>query len=813
MTALTLHPITGGIHPEECKSRSNQLRIQTTQLPKQLVIPLQQHIGAPAIACVQVGEKVQKGQLIAQADGHLSLNIHASSSGTVVAIEQRPYPHPSGQSCLAIVIETDRQDQWCELSPKTDYQQLDKLELLEFIRTAGISGMGGAGFPTAIKLAPKQPIHTLIINGTECEPYITADDLLMREQAPQIVAGIQIIQHLLGATQVLIGIEDNKPQAIQAMQQACLTTDYQVAALPTVYPSGGEKQLIQILTGQEVPSGNIPADLGMVCQNVGTVFAVYQRVMLGQPVVSRVTTITGDAVQQAANYQALIGTPITDLLTQAQLSSSKLASLIIGGPMMGFELQDSHAPIIITSNCIIAASAEELPTPAPALPCIRCGDCAAVCPTSLLPQQLHFFAQGEQHQQLLAHNLFDCIECGACAYVCPSNIPLVQYYRAAKGEIRLQQRKQRKAEQAKEHFEARQARLAEEEQRKQQERQERAARIAAQATEPAATNKPAVANTTKTDDAAKKLKIELSMAKVALKKAQKQFSENPSDALQAQIDGLQQQLQTLQQQLDQLSPATSPAASNDEQIKRLKIEASMSQAALKKAEKQLAEYGSAELKAQVEMLQHTAEQAQTALNNVLQTSKSPVTSDPEQKKLKIELAMAKAALKKAQKAEQTEQHIAELQAMVDQAQERLDQLNSASQPMNPAPAVPAKAIDSDHDAAIKKAKIELAMAKAALRKAQANQADNEQLTLLTANLEQKQQQLDQLNQVVPIATSAAPVTSITSPAIKQAKVTLAMHKAALRKAETAQADAQQLALLRQAVEQAEQQLSQLTSAS
>ncbi len=266
----------------------------------------------------------------------------------------------------------------------------------------------------------------------------------MRERARELVAGIEILAHLLGPERVLIGIEDNKPEAIGAVSEAVAGTPFMVVSVPTLYPSGGEKQLIQILTGLEVPSGGLPADIGVLCQNVGTCVAVHDAVLLGRPLISRITTLTGEALQRPMNVEALVGTPIKDLLAFAGLDERRLGRLLVGGPMMGFSLADAAAPVIKTSNCLLAATPEELPAPPPAMPCIRCGDCAEACPASLLPQQLLFYAQGEDHEQLQAHNLFDCIECGACAYVCPSSIPLVQYYRAAKADIRDLEQKQQK---------------------------------------------------------------------------------------------------------------------------------------------------------------------------------------------------------------------------------------------------------------------------------------------------------------------------------------------------------------------------------
>ena len=469
----------GGLQLPANKQQSTAAPIQQPPLPRRLVLPLQQHIGAPAEPCVDVGQRVLKGQLIANAGSAISAALHAPTSGTVVEIGEQPYPHASGLSAPAIVIDSDGADEWIDLEPEPEYRSLSGVELLERIRQAGIAGLGGAGFPTAAKLASRaqDDLHTLVINGAECEPYLSADDLLMRERAAELVQGIEVLMHILQPQQVLLGIEDDKPDAIAAVQAAIGERPIRLQAVPTRYPSGGERQLIQLLTGREVPSGGLPADIGMLCVNVGTAVAVADAVLRGRPLISRITTLTGAALARPCNVEALIGTPVGELLDFAGLDHARLDRLLLGGPLMGDSLPSLDAPLIKTANCLLAATREELPPPAPAMPCIRCGDCAQVCPASLLPQQLYFFA--ENHPQLKAHNLFDCIECGACAYVCPSSIPLVQHYRAAKAEIRSLEQRQLKAEHWRLRFEQRQDRLRREEAQRAANRlarQERAAR-------------------------------------------------------------------------------------------------------------------------------------------------------------------------------------------------------------------------------------------------------------------------------------------------------------------------------------------------
>lgn len=455
----------GGVHPPENKHQSVGSPIADAGIPPELIIPLSQHIGAPAKPAVAVGDHVLKGQVIADAHGFVSVPKHAPTSGTVTAIEERVIAHPSGHSAPCIIISTDGKDEWCEHHPIPHYEELDKAELLERIRQAGVAGMGGAGFPSAVKLSVRAdtPIETLIINGTECEPYITADDMLMRERADDIIDGARVLRHLIGPQETLIGVEDNKPEGIAALQAAAEGTGIEIVVFPTKYPSGGEKQLIENLTGKQVPSGGLPSAVGVVCQNLGSAVAIHDAIVHGRPLISRITTVTGDAVANPGNFEVLLGTTMRYLLDKAGYDASNNNRLIMGGPMMGFSVPNAEVPIVKTTNCLLAPTEPELPTPPPAQACIRCGMCAEACPVSLLPQQMYWFAQGKEFEKLEQHNLFDCIECGACSYACPSNIPLVQYYRASKAEI-LQLRKDHdKSEHSRQRFEARQERLAQEE--------------------------------------------------------------------------------------------------------------------------------------------------------------------------------------------------------------------------------------------------------------------------------------------------------------------------------------------------------------
>lgn len=579
MTSLIkVWELPGGIHPPEHKSQSLQLPLGSLPLPPVLVIPLNQHIGTPAQPVVHVGERVLAGQLIGAADGTFSANTHASSSGTVVAIEERAIPHPSGMNALSVVIEPDGKDEWVELTPCEDYLSLDRLALLDKIRAAGVAGLGGAGFPTAIKLAPKstQVIDTLILNGAECEPYITADDMLMQVRADELVAGTLLLSHILHHPKnLLIGIEDNKPKAIAAVRAAVAgaavnnpeAAKIQVAVFPTKYPSGGAKQLTQILTGREIPSGHHSADVGVICVNVGTAVAAWRAVRFGEPLVSRITTVVGDALGTRRNIEVLFGTPINYLLEQHGFDAKLASRVVMGGPMMGFTLLDLHAPIIKTTNCILAPSKQELPEPQPAQACIRCGMCAEVCPASLLPQQLFWYAQAEDFDRLESHNLFDCIECGACSYVCPSTIPLVQYYRAAKGTIRLQEIEKEKSDRSRQRFEFRQQRIAKEEAEKEakrlarqkaaEEAKKKLAEKAAEATAaPASTNDPisaaiVSANATQIAPDEQKAKLErlVTTAKTALEFQQKPLVPNKTNPVISDEQLVKQQVRIKQAEL------------------------------------------------------------------------------------------------------------------------------------------------------------------------------------------------------------------------------------------------------------------------
>jgi len=505
-----LHQFHGGIHPPQRKERTNDKGIIDGPTCDTLFIPLAQHAGQPAISTVNKLDKVQAGQIIGQSDGFISANILAPANGSVVDITQYPASHASGLTTETMVLKVDNYEQ--NTLPTLSLDD-DNDVLINRIKQSGITGLGGASFPTSVKLSPRNSVDVLIINGAECEPYITADDALMQVHSDQIVAGIKVMQKVLSPKRIVIGIEDNKPQAITAMENAVAEhNDIIVRTVPTLYPAGGEKQLIEVLTGQQVPSKKIPADMGIVVQNVATAYTIADAVFNGITLSSRIVTVSGDLVDRPGNYRVTLGTPIIELLEFCGFNSAAKQKIIMGGPMMGFALNDLSSPVIKSTNCIIAASNQELPDAPNEQNCIRCGDCEQVCPAQLLPQQLQWFAKDNDHEKLESHDLFDCIECGACAYVCPSHIPLVQYYRVAKADIRETKKEQELAQRAKERFELRAQRM----ERDKQERDEKN-RLASERRKAALQN----SNNNKDGDA-----VTSALARIKAKKAATQQGDN-----------------------------------------------------------------------------------------------------------------------------------------------------------------------------------------------------------------------------------------------------------------------------------------------
>nr|WP_275658953.1 electron transport complex subunit RsxC [Shewanella sp. Isolate11] len=479
----TLWPISGGIHPPEFKTQSSQTSISRLPLADQYIVPIPQ-VGESCTLAVQVGDSVALGQPLTTGDGFRHLPVHSPVSGTIDAIALQPSNHASGLPVLSCIIKNDHQQRVVDtIHPALNRDEVNVMsadEIISRVQQAGIAGLGGAAFPTHIKLKPVSDIELLIINGVECEPYITSDDRLMQEYSDEIMRGIEIIHRLLNPKRIIIAIEDNKPQAIEQMSHALNRSTLpsrsaRVTSIPTLYPSGGEKQLIQILTGQEVPSGSIPAHLGILVQNVGTAYSIEQAVYCNAPLIERVVTLTGSNINKPGNYWVPIGTPIEHLLEQVQYQGNTAEPVIIGGPMMGYMLPDTRAPLLKGSNCVLTPTQAEVTTPAEK-PCIRCGECAVACPAQLLPQQLFWHAKAEEYDKAANYNLRDCIECGCCSYVCPSDIPLVEYYRVAKSALRVEAEEKKQAELAKQRFDSRTLRLEEEKRAREEKAKQAAAR-------------------------------------------------------------------------------------------------------------------------------------------------------------------------------------------------------------------------------------------------------------------------------------------------------------------------------------------------
>ena len=469
----------GGIHPPEMKTQSNGTPLSELPLPHRFIIPLKQHIGHEGEICVAPGDKVLRGQPLTFGTGRM-LPVHAPTSGVIEDIGQHMTAHPSGLSELCIFLTPDGDDRWMPLDPLPDYRQHPRADIVQRIHDAGIAGLGGAGFPTATKLkGGLRGVKTLIINAAECEPYITADDRLMQDYAAEVLEGSRILAWVLQAEQVLIGIEDNKPEAIAALKQALGSErDLHIRVIPTKYPSGGAKQLTRILTGKEVPHGGRSSDIGVLMQNVGTAWAVKRAIINGEPITERVVTLTGEAIAQPRNVWSRLGTPISHLLHHVGFTPAPRQMVIMGGPLMGFTLPSLDVPVVKITNCILAPSASEMGNNDEEQSCIRCSACADACPAKLLPQQLYWYSQGGDHDKARAHHIDDCIECGACAYVCPSNIPLVQYYRQEKAELRAIDLEAKRTLEAKARFEARQARLEREKQAREARHEEAKQRVA-----------------------------------------------------------------------------------------------------------------------------------------------------------------------------------------------------------------------------------------------------------------------------------------------------------------------------------------------
>ncbi len=677
-----VHAFNGGVHPPQHKTESSETPIATLAMPPKLTLPLRQHIGNLPKLRVKAGDHVLKGELLAEPEGNVSAAIHAPTSGEIIEISEQVIAHPSGLKDHCIILRPDGKDEWTKKEP-VDWRNLDKHLLVNHLRESGIVGLGGATFPSHIKLRTdgSSNIHTLVINAAECEPYITCDDRLMREQAEAIAKGIETVKWMLGAEQCIIGIEDNKPEAETAMQAFTEQYGYTVKRVPTLYPSGDARRLVHLLTGQEVPHNQRSTDIGVQVFNVATVLAIHRYFDFGEPAISRIVTMTG-AVKTPQNFEVLFGTPLSELVSAAGGAQHNTSHFVMGGPMMGFNLPLEDVPVAKASNCFIAVTPELFEAPPPAMPCIRCARCADACPVSLQPQELYWFSKSDQFEKARDYQLFDCIECGCCSYVCPSNIPLVQYYRYAKSEVITADKAKEAADLARERNEFRLARIEREKAERAQKHAERAqaakAKKSAEAKKAAEQAAPAI-------DADKVMKQEAIAAAVARAKAKKeadaqagikpQNTENISPAVAAKIEAIDtarnqakanvdantdaekqakiqaaiEKAKALKANKQQSQPAN---ASNDDADKQAKIQAAIAKAKAAKGNADSTERKAAptpqsnaedEKQAKIAAAIAKAKANKAAADQVKETD----TADEVNKQAKIEAAIAKAKAKKA----------------------------------------------------------------------------------------------------------------------------------------------------------------------
>ena len=718
----------GGIHPPEMKTQSNGTPLSQLPLPDRFIIPLKQHIGHEGEICVAPGDRVLRGQPLTFGNGRM-LPVHAPTSGTIDAIAQHMTAHPSGLSELCIFMSPDGEDRWTTLEPMADYRQRQRADIVQRIHDAGVAGLGGAGFPTGTKLrGGLRGVKTLIINAAECEPYITADDRLMQDYAAEVLEGSRILAWVLQAERVLIGIEDNKPEAIAALKRALGgERDLHIRVIPTKYPSGGAKQLTKILTGLEVPHGGRSTDIGVLMQNVGTAWAVKRAVINGEPLTERVVTLTGEAIAQPRNVWSRIGTPISHLLHQVGFTPAPRQMVIMGGPLMGFTLPSLDVPVVKITNCILAPSASEMGNNDEEQSCIRCSACADACPAKLLPQQLYWYSQGGDHDKARAHHIDDCIECGACAYVCPSNIPLVQYYRQEKAELRAIDLEAKRTAEAKARFEARQARLEREKLAREAKHEQAKQRVA------------------RSDEGELAAARERVMAKrqaagevdPAVEEAQRQARHAQAHLRQAEA---QSETQALSRQAEDPRKAAVEAA-----IARAKAKKTTQPEAAEEAKTEAADPRKAAVEAAIARAK--AKKAAAVQTEETPPNEDAASADP--RKAAVEAAIARAKAKKAA------------------AQATADTPTEETQPVEDAPsAETASPVDP------RKAAVEAAIARAKAKKAAAAQATADTPTEETQPVED-----------APSVETASPVDP------RKAAVEAAIARAKAKKAEAAQAAA------------------------
>lgn len=427
----------GGIHPRDKKELSAGKPIVEPKPPERVVIPLSQHLGAPCKPVVTIGQEVKKGEMIGEAAGFVSAPVHSSVSGKVIAIGE--FLNAMGRMVTSIVIENDGKEEWTLLKDNPDYMSLSADRIKDKIREAGIVGMGGAAFPTVVKLSPpkEKTIDTVILNGAECEPYLTGDYRLMIEKPVEIIEGLKILMKELGVSRGFVGIEDNKPGAVRTMKEAAGGQDnIDVCALPTKYPEGAEKMLIKALTGRDVPPRCLPMDVHVVVQNIGTAFAIYEAVRYGKPLIERVVTVTGEGVNEPKNLLVKIGTFVSHLIEECGGLKDESLKVIAGGPMMGFAISSLDVPVTKGTSGIVVLTEGEIVHAEDYGPCIRCGRCIDICPMGLMPSMLSIYSEKGFYEGAKEYNLFDCFECGSCAFVCPSKRPIVQLVRVAKSMVK-----------------------------------------------------------------------------------------------------------------------------------------------------------------------------------------------------------------------------------------------------------------------------------------------------------------------------------------------------------------------------------------
>ncbi|OOH86351.1 electron transport complex subunit RsxC [Pasteurellaceae bacterium 15-036681] len=632
----------GGIHPAEMKSQSNKKPIRSLHLPKFFYVPVVQHAGPAGELMVNVGDTVLKGQQLTKGDNYRTLPVHSPTSGKIIGIEPYVATHASGLPELSVIIETDGKDEWIERQPIDDFLQLTSDQIIQKVYQYGIAGLGGAVFPTSAKLSfADKRCKVLIINGAECEPYITCDDRLMQDYTYDLLEGIRILRYVLRPEEVVLAIEDNKPKAIKAIKKALKgSDDISVREIPTKYPSGANDQLIQVLTGLEIPQGKRTIEMGIVMHNVGTAYAVKRAIMDDEPLIERVVTLTGDKIRNKGNVWARLGTPIIHLLEQVDYQADERFPVFLGGPMMGFILPSMQSPVTKTVNCIIAPDHFEYAPLEPERNCIRCSSCSDACPVGLLPQQLYWFARAEDHDKSKEYHLDACIECGVCAYVCPSYIPLIQYFRQEKAKIEEVDEKARKAEEAKIRFEAREARLN-------KEKEARTARI-----QQAAEKRREEVSASGGEDP-----VKAALARLKAKKAEGAVAEQPTQAVQAKANGepdnsdlmAQRKARRLAKQAETQGTSEDARASvvvENEDPRKAAVAAALARAKAKKEAQQ------AEKLSVAEPVEANAESSTNG-----STSSPSVENDPRKAAVAAALARAKAK-KEAQQAVSSAQNFA-----------------------------------------------------------------------------------------------------------------------------------------------------------